>query len=115
VPCVRIFNKIDQVGTAAAQAELEVALRAQYPDCIVMSARRADDIAKLRQAVIAFFQRHFVEAELFLPWSAQQLRGEIFANCEVLEERADDEGAFFRVRGEREAVEGLHEQFGQAR
>ena len=41
-----------------------------------------------------------VEAELFLPWSAQKLRGEIFASCKVLEERADGEGAFLRVRGE---------------
>ena len=41
----------------------------------------------------AFFQRDLVEAELFLPWSAQNLRGEIFATCQVLEERADGEGA----------------------
>ena len=33
------FNKIDHVGDAAAQAERESALRAQYPDCIVMSVR----------------------------------------------------------------------------
>jgi GTP-binding protein HflX len=47
---------------------------------------------------------------LFLPWSAQQLRGELFANCEVLEERADSEGAFFRVRGERADIDGLREK-----
>ena len=115
VPRIRVFNKIDHVGDAAAQAEREAALRAQYPDCIVMSARRPDDVAKLHEAIVAFFQQGLVEAELFLPWSAQQLRGEIFASCEVLEERADGEGAFFRVRGEREAVKGLREQFGQAR
>ncbi|HWR77272.1 MAG TPA: GTPase HflX [Thiobacillus sp.] len=115
VPRFRIFNKIDHVGDAAAQAEREAALRATYPDCIVMSARRPDDIAKLHQAIVAFFQRDLVEAELFLPWSAQQLRGEIFARCEVLEERADDEGAFFRVRGEQETLNSLREQLGQAR
>jgi len=115
VPRFRIFNKIDHVGDAATQAEHEAALRARYPDCIVMSARRPDDVAKLHQAIVAFFQRDLVEAELFLPWSAQQLRGEIFARCEVLEERADDEGAFFRVRGERGALDSLREQFGQAR
>jgi len=115
VPRFRIFNKIDHVGDAAAQAEHEAALRARYPDCIVMSARRPDDVAKLHKAIVAFFQQDLVEAELFLPWSAQQLRGEIFARCEVLEERADDEGAFFRVRGERGALDSLREQFGQAR
>ena len=114
VPRIRIFNKIDHVGDATAQAEREAALRAEYPGCIVMSARRPADVAKLHKAIVAFFQQDLVEAELFLPWSAQQLRGEIFARCEVLDERADDEGAFFRVRGEQEILNSLREQFGQA-
>jgi GTPase len=90
-------------------------LRTQYPDCVVMSARRADDVAKLRQAIVAFFQQDLVEAELFLPWSAQQLRGAIYANCQVLEETSDNEGAIFRVRGEPNAVKNLREQFSQVR
>jgi GTP-binding protein HflX len=115
VPRLRIFNKIDHVGDAAAQAECEAALHASYPDCIVMSARRPDDVVKLHKAILAFFQKDLIEAELFLPWSAQQLRGEIFARCEVLEERADEDGAFFRVRGEQETLNGLQEQLSQAR
>ncbi|MBW8306904.1 MAG: GTPase HflX, partial [Thiobacillus sp.] len=115
VPRLRIFNKIDHVGDAAAQAECEATLRADYPGCIVMSARRPDAVAKLHKAILAFFQQDLVEAELFLPWAAQQLRGEIFARCAVLEERADEEGAFFRVRGEQETLDSLREQFGQAR
>ena len=115
VPRLRVFNKIDHVGDLAAQAECAAALRAQYPDCLVMSARRPEDVAKLRAAILTFFQQDLVEDELFLAWSAQQLRGEIYAKCEVLEERADEEGAFFRVRGERLALDGLREQFEQAR
>jgi len=115
VPRFRIFNKIDHVGDAAAQAEREATLRAAYPDCIVMSARRPDDVAKLHWSIVAFFHKDLVEAELFLPWSAQQLRGEIFARCEVLDERADDEGAFFRVRSEQSVLDSLRERFGQAR
>ncbi|MCK9283452.1 MAG: GTPase HflX [Rhodocyclaceae bacterium] len=114
VPRLRVFNKIDHVGDAAAQAEREAALRASYPQCIVMSARRAEDVAVLHQAIVAFFQRDLVETELFLPWSAQQLRGEIFAYCEVLAENADDEGAFFRVRGEQGALDALRERIGAA-
>jgi len=63
---------------------------------------------------VAFFRQRLVEAEIFLPWSAQKMRGEIFANCDVLEERADDAGAFLRVRGEPEAVKRLRELFGRA-
>lgn len=113
VPRLRVFNKIDHVGDAAAQAESAAALCAQYPGCVVMSARRPDDVAKLHATIVASFRQHLVEAELFLPWSAQQLRGGIYAHCEVLEERADGDGAFFRVRGERDAVSGLRERFAQ--
>ena len=110
VPRLLVFNKIDRVGDDAAQAERETALRAGHPGCIVMSARREGDVAKLRDAIVAFFQRDLVEAELFLPWSAQYMRGEIFTNCQVLEERTGNDGAFFRVRGEPEAVKRLREQ-----
>jgi len=98
-----VFNKIDRGGD-------EAALRARYPGCIVMSARREGDVAKLREAIAAFFQRDLVEAELFLPWAAQNMRGEVFATCKVLEERPDGEGAFLRIRGEPEAVKRLSEQ-----
>ena len=114
VPRLLVFNKIDRAGDAAVQAEREAALSARYPGCIVMSAKRAGDVAKLREAIVAFFQRGLVEAELFLPWSAQKLRGQIFATCTVLEERADAEGAFLRVRGEPEALGRLREQLGEA-
>ncbi|MEO8008223.1 MAG: GTPase HflX, partial [Betaproteobacteria bacterium] len=114
VPRLVVFNKIDRAGDAAVQAEREAALCAQYPGCIVMSAKREGDVARLREAIGAFFERRLVEAELFLPWSAQNLRGQIFATCTVLEERADGEGAFLRVRGEPEAVARLTEQLGGA-
>ena len=119
VPRLRVFNKIDHVGEpgdgqAEAQAEWEAMLRARYPDCVVMSARRPEDVARLRRQIVEFFQKDLLETELFLPWSAQQLRGEIFATCEVLEERADEAGAFFRVRGEREILADLGERLGPA-
>ena len=115
VPRIRVFNKIDCVGDPAAQAAREAALRLQYPQCMVMSARREDDVAKLHAVIRAFFRKGLIEAEIFLPWSAQRLRGEIFANCEVLEERADGEGTHFRVRSEPDTVKGMREQIGQTR
>lgn len=113
LPRLRVFNKIDYLGDAQQQAERAAALRAQYPDCIVMSARRPADVATLRQTIVAFFQQDLVDDELFLPWSAQHLRGQIYACCAVQSERADGDGAFFRVRGEASAINGLRQQFGQ--
>ena len=116
VPRIRVFNKIDHVGDGAgdtaAQADCEAALREKYPGCIVMSAKRPDDVTALHKKIVAFFQRDLVEAELFLPWTAQQLRGQVFANCEVISERADGEGAFFSVRSDVTTLDGLREQIG---
>lgn len=112
VPCIRVFNKIDHVGDATAQAECEMALQAKYPGCVVMSARRPEDVAKLHQKLVTYFQQDLLEAEIFLPWSAQQLRGEIYANCQVLEERSEDEGAFFKIRSEANVVKSLRERLG---
>ncbi|HUG78428.1 MAG TPA: GTPase HflX, partial [Burkholderiales bacterium] len=66
VPRLLVFNKIDRAGDEAAQAEREASLRARYPGCIVMSARREGDVARLREAIAAFFERDLVEVELFL-------------------------------------------------
>ncbi len=98
VPRIRVFNKIDYLADAAAQAERTAALHTNYPGCIVLSAQREDDIKNLHQTIVQFFQKDLIESEIFLPWSAQELRGEIFASCDVIEERADATGAFFRLR-----------------
>ncbi len=112
VPRIRIFNKIDGVGDAPAEAECTARLQEKYPNCIVMAAYRADDVAKLHRAIVTFFQQGLVEGELFLPWTMQQLRGKIFSECEVIEESADDEGARFKVRGDPEIIKALRIQLG---
>ena len=112
LPRIRVFNKIDHVGDATAQAERESVLREQYPDCVVMSARRAEDVAVLHKKIVAFFQQDLVEEEIFLPWSAQQWRGELYANFEVISERAEADGAYFCVRGESAALNRLRQQLG---
>jgi GTP-binding protein HflX len=114
VPRVLVFNKIDRTGDPAVQREREAALRDRYPACVVISARREGDIALLRETLIGFFRKRLVDAELFLPWSAQQMRGEIFAQCEVIDERADNAGAYLRIRGEPELVQRLQDRLESA-
>lgn len=110
LPRIRVFNKIDHVGDAAAQAEFELELRAKYPDCVVMSARRPHEVAAMHQKISQFFQQDLIEAEFFLPWSAQQLRGDIYARCQVLAERSDHDGAYFTVRSEADVISNIREQ-----
>jgi GTP-binding protein HflX len=76
VPRLRVFNKIDHVGDADGAGRMRSRAARAIPGLHRDERRRPDDVAKLHQTIVAFFQQDLVEAELFLPWSAQQLRGE---------------------------------------
>jgi GTP-binding protein HflX len=107
VPRLLVFNKIDACGDADAQARTAAALLARWPEAIVISARRPADVARLRERLVAFFNRDLVEGEICVPYHRQQLRGEIFAGCEVLGERYDEAGVVFRVRAHPALLERL--------
>jgi len=102
-----VFNKIDRVGDAVARAPAAAALRERWPEAVVMSAKDPADVARLHARFAAFFTRDLVEAELRVPWDRQHLRGEIFAACEVVDERAEADGAVFRVRARPETIARL--------
>jgi len=107
VPRLLLFNKIDRVGDAEAEARTAAALLERWPDGVVLSARRPDDVARLRARIVAFFNRDLVEGDVSVPYDRQQLRGEIFAACEVLSERYEDDGVIFRVRAHPTLLERL--------
>jgi GTP-binding protein HflX len=105
VPRLHVFNKIDRVGDLEAEARATQALLNRWPEGVVMSARRPEDVTHLRERLVAFFSRDMVEEDLHVPYSRQQLRGEIFAACEVLGERYTEDGVVFRVRAPAAFVE----------
>jgi GTP-binding protein HflX len=107
LPRLVIFNKIDRVGDAEAQAAAARALAARWPDAVVMSARRPQDVAALRARLIAFFARDLVSGEVRIPYDRQNLRGDIFASCEVLGERYEDDAVIFDVRAHPAVLERL--------
>ena len=104
VPRLLVFNKIDLVDDAAAT---RAALEARWPEALVLSARRPDDVAALHAALLRHFSEELVEEELRVGWDQQRVRGEIFASCQVIDERADDQAAFFRVRASPEVMARL--------
>ena len=107
VPRLLLFNKIDRVGSPEAEEAARRALLARWPEAMVLSARRPDDVTQLHARLVGFFNRDLVEGEVHVPYDRQQLRGEIFAACEVLEESYDDRGVIFRVRARPEMLERL--------
>jgi GTP-binding protein HflX len=107
IPRLIILNKIDRVGDPAAEAAATSVLAARWPDAFVMSARRPLDVVRLRARLIAFFARDLVHGEVRVPYDRQQLRGEIFASCEVLGERYQEDAVIFDVRAHPAVLERL--------
>jgi len=93
VPARLILNKIDRVPPDELPG-----LAARFPQAILLSAKRPDDVARLRTTLEAHFAAALVEREIHVPWSEQARRAAIFAACQVLEERSEEDGVIFRVR-----------------
>jgi GTP-binding protein HflX len=107
IPRLIIFNKIDRVGDAAAEEAAARALTERWPESFVMSARRPEDVARLRAHLCGFFARDLVKGEIRVPYDHQHLRGEIFASCEVLGERYQEDVIIFEVRAHPSVLERL--------
>jgi GTP-binding protein HflX len=94
IPSRLLLNKIDRVAEAD-----RAALRAKHPDAILISAKSPQDVAMLRETIVAFFEAAMVDDELVLPYTKQSLLGEIHDNARVLSEEFDADGRILKVRG----------------
>jgi GTP-binding protein HflX len=97
-----VLNKIDKL-----EEERRAALAQAYPQALLLSAKSADDVAGLRERIVAFFEREMVEEEILVPYVRQRMVSEIHASCRVLAEACDLEGTRLRVRGRPEVVARL--------
>ena len=107
VPRLILFNKIDRVFD---EAQMKRTLLDRWPSAQVLSAHRPEDIRALREILVAHFSEGLVEDELRVAWKNQRVRGEIFSTCQVIDERADADAAFFRVRAAPEVLSRIKEQ-----
>jgi GTP-binding protein HflX len=78
---------------------VRAALRAKYPDAILLSAKSPADVAALRETIIAFFEAAMVEDQIVLPYAKQGLLGDVYENARVLSEDYDTTGRIMKVRG----------------
>jgi len=101
-PRLLLLNKIDRVDAARREA-----LRDEYPDALLLSAKDPDDVARLHDRIRDFFERDMVEAELAIPYAKQKLVAEIHASCRVLAESHDEHGTKVRLRARPEVLARL--------
>ncbi|MBA2543832.1 MAG: GTPase HflX [Deltaproteobacteria bacterium] len=105
VPTWLLLNKIDRVDEAG-----RAALADHYPGAMQLSAKSKDDVAMLREKLIAEFGGAIEEAELVVPWSAQRLVHQIHERTRVLAEQHDEDGTRLRVRAPSRILDDLRRQ-----
>jgi GTP-binding protein HflX len=101
-PRLLVLNKVDKVD-----AERRAELAAAWPEALHVSVKELADVARMREAILAFFERDMVEDEIVVPYARQRLVGEVHASCRVLGERWDEVGAHLRVRARPEVIARL--------
>ncbi len=94
VPSRLVLNKMDRVDPAGRATLLD-----RHPDAIFLSAQAPEDVAALRETIVAFFEVAMVEDVLLVPYAKQGLIGEVYDNARVLAETYDETGRVLRVRG----------------
>ncbi len=94
VPSRLLLNKADRVSEAG-----RAALQAKHPDAILLSAKSPEDVAALRETIIAFFEAAMVEEQIVLPYEKQGLLGEVYEAARVLSDEYDASGRVMRLRG----------------
>ena len=106
-PSLLILNKADRLD-----ANEQAALRAEYPDALLLSARSAEDISRLHAALVEFFERAMEEASFVISYRQQGKVAQLHERCRVLEERYEEDGAHVRVRAKRSVLAQLAHELG---
>lgn len=106
IPSRLLLNKVDRLAP-----EDRASLEERYPDAIFLSAHAPEDVSKLRDTLIAFFDASMVEAELVIPFSRQNRIGEVYENARVVSESYDEHGRTLRVRALPGAMARLQQTF----
>ncbi|MFO0552683.1 MAG: GTPase HflX [Polyangiaceae bacterium] len=102
VPSRIVLNKRDRLTPDQARA-----LQREFPDALLVSAHDPHDVARVREALIEFFDGALSEAELFVPYARHGLVRKVHDAAVVLEERHDEDGTHLRVRGAARSLDRL--------
>ena len=108
-PVLLVLNKRDRLEPGR-----EEELAAELPDAILVSAKRPEDVARLRERILAFFEQDMEETELHVPYTRQKLLAEIHEGYRVLSESHDEHGTRVRLRARPEQVARLRAALEQA-
>jgi GTP-binding protein HflX len=104
---ILVLNKIDLVD-----ADAQKRLRREFPDAILISSKKKEDIAALRERIQQFFEKDMVEEEVFAPYTLEGIIGELRLCVRIVSEKHEDDGTRYTVRAYAAEIERIRKKFG---
>src|SRR5690606_10222116 len=86
VPRLLILNKRDCLRDDEFDA-----LKTEFPEALFISTFDKDDLKRLREKILGYFEQDMVDSELFIPFTAKGIIGEVRARARVLQETYSEE------------------------
>jgi len=93
IPHLLVLNKRDNLTAA----ELNL-LTQEFPDAISISTRNKDDIKMMRDKILSYFESDMEDVDLFIPYTAKGVVGEVRARTRVLSESYTETGVTLKIR-----------------
>lgn len=105
IPKLLIMNKMDKLD----QNELNK-LKSDFPEAIFISTRNKEDIKMLRDKILSYFEADMIEDDVFIPFEAKGIIGELRARMRVLSETYNEKGVTLRVRATSDALKSFQKK-----
>jgi GTP-binding protein HflX len=93
VPWRLLLNKRDRLEAAQIDE-----LQREYPEAVIVSAHDRDDVRRVRDVIVSFFDGDLQDDELFVPYAAQAVVRHVYDDATVLSEHHDETGTRYAVR-----------------
>lgn len=106
VPSLLVLNKRDRLSESQQED-----LRVEFPEAILISTRNKEDLKTLREKVMSYFESEMLDEDLFVPYAAKGVIGEIRAKMRVLNEGYDENGVTLKVRAAPETLSQIKKKF----
>ncbi len=105
-PRLLVLNKADRLSEAERSA-----LGREFPDALVLSAHRPEDVLRLHARIVAEFEHGMVEHRFDVPYELHARVALLHERCRVLTQRHTAAGTSVLVRAPREVIERLTQSF----
>jgi GTP-binding protein HflX len=106
IPSLLILNKRDRL-----LGDDERNLLNEFPQAIAISTFNKDDLAKLRETLLKFFEKDMTETDLIVPYTVQGAIGEIRRQMRVVGETYNESGVSLKVRARAEDLARVRSRF----